>query len=241
MRRQAVIAALLTAPLFSLAFTSVAHAQGRLGQVDEGQVGAWYMYFWDKKFEDSNWGLQGDLQYRDWEILGDMEQRLLRGGVTYTPDNMNVMFTIGAANVATGEFGDSDDSFNENRIYQEALVPYRIFDWIYLRHRFRSEQRWVDDQDFRTRYRYAIFADIPLNGSDLSPGTFYLSAYNEIFLNGEEDIGNGLQVDTVDRNRFYGGIGYTFRNNLRFQFGYMNQSTDPIDKAQWQFSLHHSF
>ena len=238
MRRNAVIASILSVPFFSL---SLALSSAASAQVDETQEGAWYMYFWNTRFDDSNWGLQGDVQYRDWEIIGDMEQRLLRGGVTYTPNNFNATFTLGAANVATGQFGDSDDTFDENRIYQEMLIPYRIFDWVYLRHRFRSEQRWVDNQDFRTRYRYAIFADVPMNRNDLEPGAFYLSVYNELFINGEDDIGNGRSVDTIDRNRLYGGIGYTLNNNMRLQFGYMEQSTDTFDKSQWQFSLHHSF
>ncbi len=41
----------------------------------------------------------------------------------------------------------------------------------------------VEDQDFRTRYRYALFASIPLNGTTLSEGAWYLSIYNEIFIN----------------------------------------------------------
>ncbi|MEQ8409739.1 MAG: DUF2490 domain-containing protein [Gammaproteobacteria bacterium] len=222
--------------LFLLFTTAPASAQ-----VDEDQLGAWYMYFWNTQFDDSRWGLQGDVQHRNWDTIGDLEQLLVRGGLTYRPESFNATFTLGVANITSGAFGDNDDTSNENRLYQEALVPHRLMDWIYVRHRFRTEQRWVDNQDFRTRFRYALFADIPLNTTDIGPGTWYAALYNEVFLNGEKDIGNGRRVDTLDRNRFYTGLGYTLQNNMRLQFGYMYQNTDPVDKGQLQFSLHHSF
>ena len=64
-------------------------------QVDESQTGAWYMYFYNFDFKDSQFGIQGDLQYRDWQGLGDMEQLLLRSGFTYSPKNANIKFTLG--------------------------------------------------------------------------------------------------------------------------------------------------
>ena len=50
------------------------------GQVDESQIGAWYMYFFNTSHEKSKIGFQGDVQYRNWNIAGDLEQLLLRGG-----------------------------------------------------------------------------------------------------------------------------------------------------------------
>ncbi len=37
-------------------------------QIDEDQLGAWYMYFWNTRFDDSNFGLQGDIQHRNWDL-----------------------------------------------------------------------------------------------------------------------------------------------------------------------------
>jgi len=51
-------------------------------QIDEDQLGAWYMYFWNTTLNESEFGFQGDVQYRNWNIAGDLEQLLLRGGVT---------------------------------------------------------------------------------------------------------------------------------------------------------------
>ena len=210
-------------------------------QVDENQLGAWYMYFFNAPSSTSQWGLQGDAQYRNWDLIGDLEQLLLRGGVTYRPKNTNAMLTFGVANITTGQFGSSNDTVNENRVYQEALLPQKIGSRLFLRHRFRLEQRWVDNQDFRTRARYALFADVPLNGTTLGEGAIYLALYNELFINGERDIGRGREVDTYDRNRTYAALGFSLRNNLKVQAGYMYQHSNGVEKGQLQLSLHQTF
>jgi hypothetical protein len=220
--------------LFGLAPSTVA-------RVDEDQLGAWYMYFWSTRLEDSRWGFQGDGQFRNWDLGGDLEQLLLRGGLTYTPASGQVTFILGYANVTTGAFGEDDDTVGEDRIYQEVLLPQKIGQRLYLRHRFRFEQRWVEGQDFRTRFRYNLFADIALNRKDLGKGAIYVAIYNEIFINGQREIGNGGEVELFDRNRIYGAIGYGLSDSMKIQGGYMYQVTERISKGQLQVSLHHQF
>jgi hypothetical protein len=224
-----------------LAAIATTYSAATFAQVDEDQLGAWYMYFFDARSESSQWGVQGDLQYRNWDLLGDLEQLLLRGGLTWRPVTNDALLTLGYANITTGEFGSGNSTTNENRIYQEALLPQKIGTRVYLRHRFRYEQRWIDGQDFRTRFRYAIFANVPLNGDDLGEGAWYLSLYNEIFINGERDIGEGRTVELFDRNRFYAAIGHSLSDRLKLQAGLMHQYTDAWDKTQFQLSLHHVF
>jgi hypothetical protein len=217
-------------------------SQPALAQVDEGQTGLWSMYFWNAALEDSGFGAQGDIQYRQWYVAEDLEQILLRGGLTWRPEGMqNTLLTFGYANITSGTFGPSDSRSTENRLYQEALLTQRPAEWLHLRHRFRYEQRWVADQDFRTRFRYAIFTDIPLNGIDPGPGSVYLSFYNEVFINGERDIGNDATVELFDRNRTYGAVGYGLDNGLRVQLGYMHQESASFGKGQLQLSLHQNF
>jgi hypothetical protein len=212
-----------------------------IAQVNEDKTGAWYMYFFNTKFEESRWGLQGDLQYRNWDLGGDLEQLLIRGGLTFTPQSGDALFTLGYANITSGEYGSSDDTSGEDRVYQEAVLPQKIGSRVFLRHRFRYEQRWVDNQDFRTRFRYALFMDVPLNGKDLRAGALYLAMYNEVFINGERDIGDGRSVEIFDRNRLYGALGYSLTDTLRVQGGYMHQYSDSVKKGQIQLSLHHTF
>ncbi|MEM6765465.1 MAG: DUF2490 domain-containing protein [Bacteroidota bacterium] len=210
-------------------------------QVDEDQLGAWYMYFWSAGIQESPWGFQGDMQVRNWNIAGDLEQLLLRGGITYTPKATQLKLTLGYAFIATGEPGDGDATVQESRIYQEALLPQTVGNRGLITHRFRFEQRWVDEQDFRTRYRYNLFLNIPFNQANLKKGAIYLALYNELFINGQRDIGNGRRVEYFDRNRTYGAIGHSLSDKLRVQFGYMQQTTNVWSKGQLQISLHHSW
>tara|TARA_B100001063_G_C16601706_1_gene471057 strand:+ start:39 stop:737 length:699 start_codon:yes stop_codon:yes gene_type:complete len=224
--------------LFSCCYFSQAIAQGP----DEDQLGAWYMYFWNTNFGESNWGLQGDYQYRDWRGLGDREQLLLRTGITFTPKESGVKFTLGYANITTGQYGTNIDSpVSENRIYQEALFGQTLWKRLLLTHRIRYEQRWVETQDFRTRYRYNLFVNIPFTRTTLEKGTPYFAFYNEIFINGERNIGDGREVQFFDRNRTYLGLGYALNNKLRMQLGWMEQTTVNWQKGQLQISLHQTF
>jgi len=109
-----------------------------------------------------------------------------------------------------------------------------------LTHRLRYEQRWVANQDFRTRYRYNLFMNVPLNNTKLEQSTIYLALYNEIFINGQREIGDDRLVELFDRNRTYLGVGYGILDNLRCQLGWMKQTTNNWSKGQLQVSLHHS-
>ncbi len=209
---------------------------------NEDQLGAWYMYFFQKKIPNSQWGFQGDYQYRSWNGGSDLEQLLLRSGITYKPKSNDITFTLGYAYISTGDFGTiNKNTFQENRLYQEALIPQKIGSRFFLTHRFRYEQRWIQNQDFRTRFRYNIFVNVPLNKKVIEKQSIYLAFYNEVFLNGQTDIGNGRTVQLFDRNRTYIGSGYGINNHLRAQLGWMQQTTSIWQKGQLQLSLHHNF
>lgn len=203
-------------------------------QFDEDQLGGWYMLFWNADLNNSKFGFQGDIQLRNWEVAGDLEQLLIRGGLTYKATD-KALLTLGYGNITSGQFGDSDETSGESRVYQEALLTHDVSSKIQLKHRFRYEQRWVENQDFRTRYRYNLFLTIPLDDK------LYLSFYNELFINGEREIGDSRVVELFDRNRLYGAVGYKIKSNLKVQLGMMRQTTDNWAKNQLQTSLHASF
>jgi hypothetical protein len=210
-------------------------------QPDEDVLGMWYMYFWNHDFKNSQWGLQGDYQYRSWNFMSDQEQLLLRTGITYRPINTNIKLTAGYGFINSGQYGEDKSSSKESRIYQEALLPQKVGERFLFTHRFRFEQRFVQNQDARTRWRYNIFLNIPLNNTSLASKTAYFAFYNELFLNGQRSIGNNKSVEIYDRNRTYGGLGYVFNKGMRVQLGVMRQATDTWIKSQGQVSLHHSF
>jgi hypothetical protein len=200
-------------------------------QVNENQLGGWYMYFGSVSMKDSQWGFQSDIQFRNWNIMGDLEQLLLRGGPTYQLKKSKIKFTLGYASITSGTPGESTSTIHENRIYQEALIPGKLGKRLFLRHRLRYEQRFIESADLKTRYRYAFFASIPLNSSEIKKGTLYLALYDELFL---------VNNDFFDRNRIYGALGFKLLPGLNTQFGYMLQTSKTTNKGQLQISLHQS-
>ncbi len=206
-------------------------------QINQDKIGAWYMYFFNTTFKESKWGVQGDIQYRNWNMGGDLEQLLLRGGVTYKPKSIPVKFTLGCANITSDSYGPDNSITRENRIYQEALAPVKVGNRFYTNHRFRFEQRFNNNPGLRTRYRYNLFLNVPLNKTEMDKGAVYLAFYNEIFLNGQ-NIGNNSSVVLFDRNRLYLAFGYMIKKNLQVQLGMMNQTTKSLSKNQLQLSLH---
>lgn len=210
-------------------------------QPDPDKLGAWYMYVFDTSFNDSQWGFQGDIQHRNFNILGDLQQIMLRGGINYKPKNTPLKLVLGYANITTGTQGSSDAIFAENRLYQETSFAVRLGKKIYSNHRFRYELRYVDDHETRTRYRYSLFINIPLKGETIVVKTPYFAFYNELFINGQRKIGGGRTVEFLDRNRLYSAFGYMIREGLKIQFGLMRQTTNLSGKNQLQLSFHHSF
>lgn len=212
-----------------------------ISQINEEKVGAWYMYFFNTTFNESQWGIQGDIQFRNWNQFGDLEQLLIRGGLTFKPKSSDIKFTFGYGNVTSGAYGTDKSTTSESRIYQEALFPVKFGKRFYTNHRFRFEQRFAENQDFRTRYRYNFFLNIALNRIEMEAGTVYLALYNELFINGQRNIGDGKNVELFDRNRMYGALGYMIKKEVKVQLGFMNQTTDSWSKDQLQLSLHHKF
>lgn len=207
-------------------------------QTNEDAMGAWYMYFFNTTLDESPWGVQGDIQYRNWNLAGDLEQLLLRGGITYQPKMAEVKLTLGYGNITTGTYGPETSTNSESRIYQEVLFPVKFGTRLHTNHRFRYEQRFPESQAFRTRYRYNVFINIPLNKPTMDSKTVYLSLYNEIFINGQRNVGDGNFVEVFDRNRLYVALGYLIKKGLKVQMGFMNQTTDTWRKNQLQFSFH---
>ena len=222
---------LLFTALFFLVTTS-ANCQSSDNEDFEKTTGIWYMLFYHKQFSGSQFGVQGDFQERNWDLDGDFEQRLIRNGLTFKPKESNFLFTLGYGNIQSGVFGSDSSRTKEHRIYQEALIPWKISDRVSTSHRYRFEQRWIEENKMKTRHRYNLFLNIALNQNSFEKGTIYLALYGEIFLYSWNII--------VDRLRVYSAIGYEFAQGSKLQFGVMRQYVSSIPKNQLQLSLHRS-
>lgn len=224
-----------------IALLCLTFTHNSLAQIDQGQDGAWYTYAWTHRFDASTFGWQGDVQERFWDSDSDLEQRLVRMGGTWTPAGGNIRYTLGAAHIRSGAFGPSSADSEETRLYQEAFIPQTLADRFFLSHRWRLEQRDVEGQDLRNRLRYFLGLNVPLNQGTLGKGALYLSFYNELFINLEQDIGNNREVKHFDRNRAYAALGFSLSDRTRLQFGYMWQETETVGKGQLQLNLFQNF
>lgn len=206
------------------------HAQ----QADEAPFGAWYMVFASTRFDGTPLGLHGEVQYRNHAVAGDLQQLLIRTGLQAHLADGSATFTLGYGFVESEQEGTPDLGVTEHRLYQEALLRQQVWR-VALNHRFRYEQRFVEDADFRTRYRYALFATLPLTTRTMQPGTVYAAGYNEVFLHGATGRDGGA---VFDRNRLYGALGYRVSSALSVQAGYMSQQFTRGADGQLQLSAH---
>ena len=213
-----------------ISFSNVGFAQ------QDNDLGAWYIYFGNFRFTESPWAIHGEVQYRNHNTIGDLEQLLLRTGLQYNHKSGNASFLAGYGSITSQAEGDATNSIHENRVYQEVILKQTIGKVGFM-HRFRYEQRWIEIQDFRTRFRYAIFVNVPINSLALGEkGSWYVQGYDELFINGEK---LDDKVEYFDRNRLYLGLGYRVRKNLAFQVGIMQQATDSKSKTYLQFTAFH--
>jgi len=193
-----------------------------LVSAQESDLGNWVLLFGNKKINDKlNW--HHEVQYRNYDAVGDLEQLLLRTGIGVdVGDNTNLL--LGYGFIRSENYVQVDEKFvvNEHRIFQQLITKQNITK-LRLQHRYRFEQRFVEDV-FKLRFRYFLGLAYPLWKEESTPRELYFSMYNEIFLNTKRDV--------FDRNRLYGGLGFRLNEKLRFELGYMNQFLNASNRDQ---------
>ncbi|MFZ4262409.1 DUF2490 domain-containing protein [Sphingobacterium sp. HJSM2_6] len=177
----------------------------------------WLIYFGQSNFKNSKFNLHHELQIRDHQVIGDHQQTLGRiaGQYKWKP---YFQVSLGYAYGYSEAEGEPNLPFSEHRIYQEGLFSHKVSK-LGLRHRIRVEERFVEGQEFQSRFRYCLFLDIPLTNKEMNKGGVYLAFYDELFLN----IDNPMTESLFDRNRAYAGLGFKAKDQLGLQLGYMMQ------------------
>jgi hypothetical protein len=200
--------------LYILAFSLICFGV----QSQEKGPGNWLIYIGSKQL-NSKWNLHHEVQYRNYNAIGDLEQLLLRTGLGYNiSEKSNLLLGYGYINSENYARNDQEKfTVEEHRIFQQFITKQNIGK-VTLQHRYRFEQRFVES-DFKTRFRYFLSMNIPLKNPK-----YYLSTYNEIFLNGSSNI--------FDRNRVYGGFGYKLSKGIKFELGYMSQVFETSNRDQ---------
>ncbi|MEJ6712197.1 MAG: DUF2490 domain-containing protein [Flavobacteriales bacterium] len=187
----------------------------------ESDVGNWLIYIGNKKV-NSKINLHNEIQYRNYDAIGDLEQLLLRTGLGYTFKENSANLLLGYGYIVSENYKAENEKYaiNEHRIFQQ-FTSLQTIGSIKIQHRYRFEQRFVE-RDFKQRFRYFVSLNIPLK--IIKNTQTYLSVYNEIFINTNSPV--------FDRNRLYGGIGYNINNNIRVEIGYMNQFFEKYNRDQ---------
>ena len=191
-------------------------------------LGLWAIYFGNYGLAP-RWSLFADAQQRHTTEPQNQRQTMLRLGIQRSLTDRS-SFLVGAAGIPSQIVGE--ESKFEFRIFEQFMSDHR---WgrSYVRHRFRLEQRFLGNELLRQRLRYFVLLNIPLTGPNQAPGVPYLSAYNELFV-------QGSAKGYWDRNRFFLGLGYSFSPSLRMEFGAMAQTSATGTALQWNAFMLHS-
>lgn len=190
-------------------------------------TGNWFVYFGNQKI-NSRWNWHNEVQYRNYNFAGDLQQLLLRTGIGYnlTENNNNILLGYGYIYSEPYIPGTDDKTnTNEHRIFQQFITKQEI-GRVNIQHRYRFEQRFIED-DFKMRARYFLSLNVPINKKTMEKNAVYASAYNEIFINTE---GPGY----FDQDRIYGGLGYCFSKSLKMEAGLMSQIFQNTNRTQFQ-------
>lgn len=215
-------------------FTKLAFTILGLGSVftfaQKSDLGAWYMYFGNNKIS-KKLNFHNEIQYRNFDGIGDLEQLLIRTGIGYdlTENNNNVLLGYGFILSQPYVNGEKKENI-EHRIFQQFITKQK-FGRFNLQHRYRLEERFLEE-DFRMRFRYMLGVTIPITQKEMLPKTLYASVYNEIFLHFNSPV--------FDRNRAYGALGYVINKNMRIEAGYMNQLQENRSRGQIQIGFYNN-
>ena len=197
-----------------------------------GDMGNWFLYFGNQKI-NNKWNWHNEVQYRNYNFAGDLEQLLLRTGIGYNLSENNNNVLLGYAYVHSEPYitgTDEKSNTNEHRIFQQFITKEK-FGRVNIQHRYRFEQRFIED-DFKMRARYFLSLNVPINKKEMEKNAIYASVYNEIFIN--------TKPSYFDRDRIYGGLGYCFNKNFKVEAGVMTQILSNSSRTQFQIMFFNS-
>ena len=162
------------------------------------------------------WMAYGELQARSIQDFSIPDYYELKGGIGYNFKKNHQPF-IGIGRYVT--FRDHDLYQQEIRLWGQYTLTQNVSK-LKIDHRVRAEKRFfdypqTDEKSDTERYRYRLSGTLPLNTEKVQQNTFFLNAFEEIFV-GPGDPG-------FKRNRLFTGMGYQLEKNMGTVIGYMWQ------------------
>jgi hypothetical protein len=161
-----------------------------------------------------------------YDFVGRMRQLYNRWGINYVYNEyFNVI--IGPTLVFNFTPQPNNPAFEkvtlEPRIWHQWLFTQPYIGRIKMYHQFRFEHRWKRDNNvgaafrYTDRYRYKVFAYIPINNKTLQSKTVFIAPSFEIFF----ETGKQVVYQHLEDFRIYTGIGYIMNSKITFFGGHM--------------------
>lgn len=94
----------------------------------ESDLGNWLIYIGSKKL-NSKWNIHNEVQYRNYDVVGDLEQLLLRTGLGYNISDNNHNVLLGYGYILSGNYVPQTEDkvfVNEHRIFQQFISKDHI-------------------------------------------------------------------------------------------------------------------
>jgi Protein of unknown function (DUF2490) len=242
-------------PRIAFAATLLLLAQSITAQrITTSNSHVWVSYLGDYQMA-KRWSIHVEGHWRRAELGQTWQQLLLRPALNFQL-NPNVLFTLGGSYYYNYRYGDYPIRMGnwEYHVFEQAQLKNSI-GRLMVQNRFRLEQRYIaqlkatpdnplqytlDRYDYRTRCRYRVLLSLPLNHPKLDPDTWFLSAYNEVFLS----VGDPARLDFIQQNRMSALLGYQFNKNGSIQVGYLFQNiqrpgaANGADLIEYNNTLH---
>ncbi|MFD2873792.1 DUF2490 domain-containing protein [Mucilaginibacter ximonensis] len=160
----------------------------------------------------NRWGGYIELQGRGDKVLNQFFYYETKGGISYDITK-DFVALIGTGRYSTGDNLEHLTKGTEFRLWEQMTVNQFLYR-IKMEHRYRVEQRWVNGY-YRNRFRYRLNVFVPLNHTKIDPNTWFVSVFEEVFLNNA--------TPNFERNRAYAALGYQFDKSINVQVGWLNQ------------------
>lgn len=221
-------------------FLFLAHAILLIGAANAADQHAdnynfWWNYVGDHPIPNSPWGVHLEVQNRREDWGDEWQQLLIRPGINYTL-SPSVTVSAGYGYIKTYPYGELPvaHEFDEHRIWEQLSwkMQFLGLEW---QHRFRLEQRWIEEQNKagrttnwrgENRFRYMLRTSLPLSSDKKT----YLAVWDEVFLN----FGGNIAKNNFDQNRAFLGIGRKLTPTTRLEIGFMEQTIQRRGGDKWE-------
>ncbi len=175
------------------------------------ELGYWNVLLLKTKI-NNKFSFLGETNFRSEKVISTFTYCEYRGSIIYSlTKQVGFSFGAGGFKKSTEDvFFTNANSQTEFRTWVDFLLLKHSCGRLNFEHRSRLEQRFIPS-DYQNRLRYRLLLNLPLNHRKMTDKTVFLSSYNEFFI-GEND-------PSWEKNKFCGGAGYKFNENMTFQVG----------------------